>query len=160
MNIYNYFLLINPNSLSSLFGIYYIRLYKGFVISKFFFSIYSIVYIISSLYTFFLFVCSFKSVYFFSISFQHRSFWCHYKLSHHVHIAGYYAHRRWIWMVAKCLPAWASVQWPSASLHIHIHKHRHRHLVSWLPTHPAYPAHPSLLGLHGLLGAKIAKNQK
>lgn len=70
-----------------------------------------IVYIISSLYKFSLSHIfsrskhSFKSVDFFSISSQHRSFWCHYKLSHHVHIAGYYAHRRWIWMVAKCLPA-------------------------------------------------------
>lgn len=104
MNIYTYFLLVNPNSLSSLYGIYCIRLYKGFSFS-FQYTAY-IVYIISSLYTFsLLYIFSFKSVYFFSISSQHRSFWCHYKLSHHVHIAGYYAHRRWIWMVAKCLPA-------------------------------------------------------
>lgn len=142
MNIYTYFLLINPNSLSSLYGIYYIRLYKGFVISKFFFffSIYSI----HSLYNLFaIYIFSFP--YFFQLQtlFQVCIFLLNLLSTPFVLVSlqtiASRAHR-WLLRTSKvdmdggqvlaCLPAWASVQWPSASLHIHIHKHRQRHLVS------------------------------
>lgn len=136
MNIYTYFLLINPNSLSSLFGIYYIRLYKGFVISKFFFffSIYSkhSLYNLFSIYIFSF--CLLFQVCIFLLNFLPTPF-----LLVSLQTIASRAHR-WLLRTSKvdmdggqvlaCLPAWASVQWPSASLHIHIHKHRHRHLVS------------------------------
>lgn len=138
MNIYTYFLLLNPNSLSSLYGIYYIRLYKGFVISIFFFffSIYSI----HSLYNIFaIYIFSFP--YFFSLQtlFQVCIFILNLLSTPFVVVSlqtiASRAHR-WLLRTSKVdmdggqVPAWASVQWPSASLHIHIHKHRHRHLVS------------------------------